>query len=89
MYHAWYMHGTCMKYVCTMHGTCMKYTSVMHGIYLYHARNYAWYTHEDLGKMHAYFRSVPYACPVPVERPNSLHVPVLSHETCMVHRPMS
>ena len=25
------------------------------------------------------------ACPVPVKRPNSLHVPVLSHETCMVH----
>ena len=24
-------------------------------------------------------------CPVPVEYPNSLHVPVLSHETCMVH----
>ena len=26
-----------------------------------------------------------HACPVPVKRPNSLHVPVLSHETCMVH----
>ena len=26
-----------------------------------------------------------HAGPVPVKRPNSLHVPVLSHETCMVH----
>ena len=26
-----------------------------------------------------------HARPVPVKRPNSLHVPVLSHETCMVY----
>ena len=75
------MTGTCMKYVCTMHGTCMKYTSTMHGICLYHAWNYAWYMHEDC--MHV--SDLYHACPVPVKRPNSLHVPVLSHERCMVH----
>ena len=26
-----------------------------------------------------------HACPVLVKRPNSLHDPVLSHETCMAH----
>ena len=26
-----------------------------------------------------------YACPIPLKHPNSLHVLVLSHETCMVH----
>ena len=58
------------------HVSCMEYTSAMHGICLYHAWNYAWYMHvSDLYQ----------ACPVPVKRPNSLHVPVLSHETSMVH----
>ena len=69
MYHAWYTHG--------IH-QCYAWNSP------YHAWNYAWYMHEDTGKIHACFRPVP-CLPVPVKRPNSLHVPVLSHETCMVH----
>ena len=36
-----------------MHGTGMEYTSAMHGICLYHAWNYAWDMHKDLGKIHA------------------------------------
>ena len=39
---------------------CMKYTSAMHGICLYYAWTYAWYMHEDLGKMHACFRPAQY-----------------------------
>ena len=67
------MHGICMKYVCTMHGTRMKYTSAMHKICLYHAWNYAWYMHEDLGKMHACFRPVPCLSST-CKCPKSLHV---------------
>ena len=47
------MHCTCMKYAYTMYGARMKYTSAMHGICLYHAWNYAWYMHKDLGQMNA------------------------------------
>ena len=73
-------HRTRMKYACIMHSTRMEYTSDMHGICLYHA----WYTHKDPGKMHACFRPVP-CLPSTCKRPNSLHVLVLSHETCMAH----
>ena len=58
MKYACTMHCTCMKYAYTVHGTCMGYTSAMHGICLYHAWNYAWHMHEDLGKIHACFRPV-------------------------------
>ena len=72
MYLAWYMH--------VIHNAmlCIEYTCTMH------AWNYAWYKHEDPGKMHACTMPAQYLY---IKRPNSLHVPVLNHETCMVRRP--
>ena len=32
-----------------------------------------------------YVSDLYHACPVPVKRPNSLHVPILSNETCTVY----
>ena len=80
--YAYIMQGTCIAF--TMHVPCMEYTSAMHGICLYHAWNCAWYMHEDLGKMHACFRHVLFLSST-CKCPNSLYVPVLSHETCMIH----
>ncbi|MGJ8945858.1 hypothetical protein AB9K17_23455, partial [Salmonella enterica subsp. enterica serovar Kentucky] len=57
--------------------TCMENTCNMHGI-----------MHGTCMKTYVKFMPVSglyHACPVPVKRPKSLHVPVLSHETCMAH----
>ena len=81
MYRAWYMHGIHQCYAWNMHEICLYHACYTHEIRQY----YAWNMPVLCMVKCMHVSDLYHACPLPVKRLNSLHVPVLSHETCMVH----
>ena len=78
MKHAWNCHDPCLKHAWFMPETCMIHVWFMLQPMHVSCMEVACSMHENLACM-------LHACNLPVKRPKSLHVTVMSQVSCMIH----